>query len=163
MRLILFLFAFGLLSCGQSTSTVVKNELVGYSIVVLPGWTHELDGENLFVERTAGSAKSVMSIHSLNSNFATLEESVRSYAGSLVSYFDNARKVSQGESEINGVKSFWYRMKANQGDVRQEVLIHMLQFDNKKFVYLICVAEEANFGDFEEEITKMVYSFERLK
>jgi len=163
MRQILLIFAVVLLSCGQSTPEVVKNKLVGYSIKVLPSWTHKLDGENLLISRTVGGTKSVISISSLKSNFATLEESVSHYTNSLVSYFDNARKISQGESEINGLKSFWYRMKADQGSMRQEVLIHMLQFDGNKFIYLICVASEGKFVDFEADITKMVYSLERLK
>lgn len=132
-------------------------------MTVLPGWRQELDGESLLLSRVVNQQKAIISVHLHDPEFPTLQESVSHYTDRLIWDFTDARKIGDGESVINDMQTFWYRMTADQGTMRQEILIYMLQFDTGKFVQIVCIAKENSFINFEEEMTKTVFSFKRIR
>ena len=120
---------------------------------------------NISISKLKDSVKGVLNISTMISEYDTIDESMYHYMDTqnMLSFFQGARKVSDGVSEINGLKTIWFRMKAAQEkDIRQEVIIYNIQLKNNLLVSFICVAQEDKFGDFEEEFTKMVYSFKTL-
>ncbi|MBX2967415.1 MAG: hypothetical protein KF845_14830 [Cyclobacteriaceae bacterium] len=149
--------------CGQPKSKTVINELGNYSIDILPNWSYQVDSANLSLAKVKDSVKGVIHVSTLTSEYNTLDESMYHYLHDMTSFFQDARKIGDGVSDINGVKTIWYRMKASNNDMRQEVLLYNVQLDNRQLISLICVAREDKFKDFEEEFNQMVFSFKELK
>lgn len=163
-NLILLTITFLIFShCGPPKAKTIIDKQGNYSIDVLPGWDYQIGDSNVSLTKSIDSEKGVLQISTITSEYSTLDESMYNYLYGITSFFQDARKISDGISDINGIKTIWYRMKASSNGMKQDILLYNVQLEDRQLISMICVAKEEKFGEFEGEFNQLVFSFKQVK
>lgn len=158
------IYLFVLIGCSKSKpETVVLNEW-GISIEVLPGWVHEINDTIMSISTAkVNFVKGVMNMDYINDDkLNSIDEYFYAVTTGMGSFFEGYKKISEGRSEVNGLRTIWHRMRSTYEDNLTEVLVYFIELDTHKFVTIICVARVDTFPSYEPEFTKMVYSIQKL-
>lgn len=98
---------------GPKQSTRVTNKDGNYSLEILPGWIHEVDGATTRASRfetiDGEVVSSTLMVREIVVVYDDLDKNFESQVPSLENP-ENFRKISDGRTEINGSASRWIRL-----------------------------------------------------
>ncbi len=153
------------LSCSSNETKVVTNKEGNYSVTVLHDWKYRIEKKNTRIEKTikigTQYVSGTLTISEGPTEYNTLDETASIYLSQFPSTFTDFRKISEGSTEINGIRCRWFRMTDNDNGTTYMTVQYILQQKEKVCYILNCSATEDMFRDFEEDFTRMVFSYKR--
>lgn len=166
-RLTLFVGIFILTSCNSSNKKTVVNEDGDYTVEILPEWDYRLEGANTRIHKTklldTKSVSGTLLVTTMESAHETLDESFNYLVGGLPDSFTDYRKISEGETEINGILAKWNRMEDTDNNIRYVTLQYIMQPIGKNMIVINCSSTKDAFNEFEEDFNKIAFTLKTIK
>jgi hypothetical protein len=162
----LIVIVFLINSCHSSSNKNVFNKDGNYTLEILPDWKYKIEDANTRISKTMLTETKSMSgtllVTTMESTHSTLNESFNYLIGTLPDNFINYKKISVGETFINGISAKWHRMEDEENDLVYVTLQYIMQLNSKDMIVMNCSSTKDSFAYFEEDFTKMVFSFKQI-